>query len=37
MSLPEEGKSREEVSTQLLAFKENDLSWRNGRVFAGVF
>ncbi len=37
MDLPSDGISREETLSQLRQFKENDLAWRDGRVFAYVF
>ena len=37
MGIPEKGQSREDILTQLASFKENDLAWRNGRVFSFVF
>ena len=37
MGLPEQGQHREQTLSKLAAFKQNDLAWRNGRVFAFVF
>jgi glutamate/tyrosine decarboxylase-like PLP-dependent enzyme len=37
MGLPEQGQDREQTLSQLAAFKQNNLAWRNGRVFAFVF
>lgn len=37
MTLPEHGLSAEQIRESLSQFKQRDLSWRNGRVFAYVY
>ena len=37
MNIPQAGNSREQILSKLQSFKDNDLAWRDGRVFAYTF
>lgn len=37
MFLPEKGMSREEIQATLSGFREQDVKWRNGKLFGGAF
>ena len=37
MTIPQKGRSKEEIMKTLKQYKENDLDWRSGKVFAYTF